>query len=52
MAVKTFERPQLLHLNTEMVINEVLGHFDVDYAERFFCIFKDISKISVLQNAL
>jgi len=28
VVVKIFDRPQLLHLNTEMVINEVLVHFD------------------------
>jgi len=45
VVVKIFDRPQLLHLNTEMVINEVLVHFDGGYAERFFCIFRDLSKI-------
>jgi len=27
-------------------------HFNGGYAERFFCILKDLSKISVLRNAL
>jgi len=41
VTVETFERSQVLHLNTEMVIKRGVVHSGGGYAERFFCILRD-----------